>query len=47
MRNRKDKQSQFRPDARHSEFWTSMVPTMLLVGVVYVLIALIWEYFKS
>lgn len=34
----------FRPDARHSSFWTDMMPMLIVYSIVVVLIVMLLDY---
>ncbi|MFT5217130.1 MAG: hypothetical protein ACI83H_002264 [Glaciecola sp.] len=44
MKNRKVKKHEFRPDARHSSFWTDMMPMGIVYSVVVVLLVMLLNY---
>jgi hypothetical protein len=39
------KNENWKPDARHSEFWEGLTSFIFLLGVIYIIIALILDYF--
>ena len=44
MKNIKYKKHEFRPDARHSSFWTDMMPMLVVYSIVVVSVVMFLNY---